>query len=51
MKQAVIDLTYERARNLYGKDLPPFIGDRVKKNLTALLITTSRQSIIYRICS
>ena len=46
MKQAVIDLTYERARNLYGKDLPPFIGDRVKKELDSI-INNNFASIYY----
>ncbi|MDD4077531.1 MAG: PolC-type DNA polymerase III, partial [Bacilli bacterium] len=36
MKQAVIELTYRKAQELYGKDLPPYIADRIQKELTSI---------------
>ncbi len=36
-RQAVIDLTYRRAREIYGQELPAFITDRIEKELKSII--------------
>jgi len=36
-KQAVIDLTYKRAKEIYGDPLPQFIVDRIEKELKSII--------------
>jgi DNA polymerase-3 subunit alpha (Gram-positive type) len=46
MKEAVTELTYTRARALYGKDLPSYIEDRIQKELSSI-INNNYASIYY----
>lgn len=36
-KQAVIDLTYQKAKELYGENLPRYVSDRIEKELKSII--------------
>ena len=37
ISQATIDMTYKRARELYGENLPKYIQDRIEKELNSII--------------